>query len=176
MTKTKIQMNKNIKEIILLILCFSTISLTSLWQKLFVMILTVYKKYTSLNVFTNPAVSKDSFEDFYNNKPKESKGIKIITDKKEICNIRDILNNLEFDSVLKAESNISQKQAFVSKKGIVFWLPIEDLDIRSQIILFSKGKFELVWISNPATDIGNARFLTSKELREYIQNMLNNKK
>ena len=169
-------MNKNNKKVILLILCFSTISLTSLGQKIICNdIDSIYIKYTSLNAFTNPAVSKDRFEDFYNNKPKESKGIKIITDKKEICNICDILNNLEFDSVLKTESNISQKQAFVSKKGIVFWLPIEDLDIRSQIILFSKGKFKLVWISNPATDIGNARFLTSKALREYLQNILKNR-
>ena len=137
----------------------------------------IYIKHTRLKVFTPIGITKESFEDFYKGKSNDSKVKIILKDINSICYVCKLLNNLTFDSACGFPTNISQKEAVVGKNGEVFWFTnIDDIDVRSQMILFFKGKPEIIWISNPVIDIGENRYITSIELKEYLEHYLNNKK
>ncbi|MEG2599945.1 MAG: hypothetical protein RSA66_10780 [Muribaculaceae bacterium] len=129
----------------------------------------LYIKHTDFKILSATAVIRDAFESFFNNN--HSKKV-IIKNNDVICQICSLLNNLEIDSRLDYGANISKKKALISKRGELFWIAIDDLDIRCQIILFSKGAPQFVWISNTYTDIGSTRYSTSKELRSFIENKI----
>lgn len=126
---------------------------------------------TDFDVLTTANVSRLEFETYFKNS--ESKICRIMANKDIISKYCELLNSLcevlqtDFLKVLPYDN---MKKIVILKDGRVFFVNIDPLDVRAQIIIIYKdGKQKNIWLSGSFVDIDNARFYMSTKLLENIQ-------
>ncbi len=132
----------------------------------------IYIKHSSFDALENEKISREAFEEYYNARFFTQAVYRVDDEQQEIVQICSLLNELieETDEKnLQYMPNDSKQKAVVVSDAKVVWLNLDPLDVRAQIIVFTKEKPLVVWISSDHVDIADKRYITSKGLYDFLQ-------
>ncbi len=126
----------------------------------------IYIKQTDFNILTIVSISRETFESYYN----EEGNTRKLTTKGEIQGICSLVNDLEEDSNKELPMPYESMKIERVLRGQVVWFNKDPLDVRAQIIIYTKEKNIILWISQFYVDSENMRFKMSEALYNFLQN------